>query len=101
MTHKCRGSQQSLRVVLPNLLIRDRGAKEYLQALTTELSIQLHLEIVLAHRTLSVATVCSNNSEATSSSKLGAIVRVTVTVGFECGRHRDGWTGVAWTSLNM
>ena len=72
-----------------------------MQALTTELSIQLHLEIILAHRSLSVATVCSSNIKATSRSKTRAIVTVTVTVGFECGRHRDGWTGVAWTSLNM
>src|SRR3954471_23464391 len=91
MTHKCRGSQQSLRVVLPNLLIRDKGAKEYLQALTTELSIQLHLEIVLAHRSLSVATVCSSNNSSNSNSEIGAIVTVTVIVGFEYGRHRDGW----------
>src|SRR3954471_510139 len=101
MTHKCRGSQQSLRVVLPNLLIRDKGAKEYLQALTTELTVQLDLEIILAHRSLSVATVCSSNSKATTTTSTVAIVTVTVTVGFECGRHRDGWTGVAWTSLNM
>src|SRR3954471_1417306 len=101
MTHKCRGSQQSLRVVLPNLLIRDKGAKEYLQALTTELSIQLHLEIVLAHRILLVATVCSRNSNSDSNSRARAIVLVMVTVGFECGRHMDGWAGVAWTSLNM
>ena len=66
-----------------------------MQALTTELSVQLHLEIVLAHRSLLVATVCSSNSKVTT------VVTAIVTVGFECGRHRDGWTGVAWTSLNM
>jgi hypothetical protein len=61
-----------------------------LQALTTELSVQLHLEIVLAHRSLSVATVFSSNSN--NNSETGAKVIVTVTVRFECGRHRDGWT---------
>ena len=71
-----------------------------MQALTTELSVQLHLEIVLDHRSLSVATICSSNNKATTTATV-AIVTVTVTVGFECGRHRDGWTGVAWTSLNM
>ena len=71
-----------------------------MQALTTELSVQLHLEIVLAHRSLSVATVCSSNSKATATVTV-EIVTVTVIVGFECGRHKYVWTGIAWTSLNM
>jgi hypothetical protein len=70
-----------------------------LQDFTTELSVQLHLEIVLAHRSLSVATVCSSNNKATTA--VTATVTVTVTVGFECSRHRDEWMGVAWTSLSM
>ena len=70
-----------------------------MQDLTTELSVQLHLEIVLAHRSLSVVTICSSNND--SNSETVAIVIVTVTLGFECGRHRDGWMGVTWTSLNM
>ena len=57
MTHKCRGLQLSSRVVLPNLLIRHKGSQRILATLTTELSVQMYLEIVLAHRSLSVATV--------------------------------------------
>ena len=66
-----------------------------MQALTTELSIQLHLEIVLAHKSLSVATVCSSNNKATAIVKQEQIVTVTITVGYERDMHRDVWTGVA------
>ena len=47
ITHKYRGSQQFLRVEYSTQIYRfdTRGAKEYLQVLATELSIQSHLEI--------------------------------------------------------
>ena len=47
ITHKYRGSQQFLRVEYSTQIYRfdTRGAKEYLQVLAAELSIQPHLEI--------------------------------------------------------
>ena len=47
ITHKYRGSQQFSRVEYSTQIYRfnTRGAKEYLQVLAAELSIQPHLEI--------------------------------------------------------
>ena len=48
ITHKYRGSQQFSRVEYSTQIYRydTRGAKEYLQVLAAELSIQPHLEII-------------------------------------------------------